>query len=119
MSSIVTQRQPMQPAGRLTHHDCNPRQMSQKMQFLLSIFLLVTSISFGQRVQYINGQWFNGNSFEKQVRYSVDGWLTKSSPEKIDTVVELDNGYVVPPFGESHNHNVTGENSNFRELSNQ
>lgn len=88
----------------------------------LPIFLLLSLgsfVSISQHVQYNNGQWFDGTTFKKQVWYSINGLLTQSKPMKIDTVINLDNGYVVPPFGEAHNHNVTGENSRFKDLSDQ
>jgi len=46
--------------------------------------------------QFINGQWFDGKSFRRQTFYSVDGILTRKKPAKIDEVVDLKNGYVVP-----------------------
>jgi len=92
------------------------------LQPAVSLFLLTSLVSFpstGQHIQYANGRWFNGATFESQIWYSVDGSLTKSAPAQIDTVVNLDNGYVVPPFGEAHNHNVTGEDAKFTDLRNK
>jgi hypothetical protein len=85
--------------------------------FLLLNFIFIGS--YGQNVQYANGHWFTGSTFERQVWYSINGLLTKTAPPKIDSVVNLDNGYVVPPFGEAHNHNVTGEDPKFTALSNR
>lgn len=47
---------------------------------------------------FTSGLWFDGHSFQ--------GVLTFGKPGSIDTVVDLSGGYVVPPFGEAHNHNV-------------
>lgn len=54
--------------------------------------------------QFINGQWFDGKGFHRQTFYSVSGLLTRKKPEKIDEVVDLKNGYVIPPFSDAHTH---------------
>ena len=56
--------------------------------------------------EFINGQWFNGKGFRRITFYSVNGVLTEKAPREIDEVVDLQNGFVVPPFGEAHNHNI-------------
>jgi hypothetical protein len=56
--------------------------------------------------QFVNGQWFDGKSFRRATFYSVSGILTHHKPRKVDEVVDLDNGFVIPPFGEAHNHNI-------------
>jgi hypothetical protein len=55
---------------------------------------------------FTNGLWFDGHSFRHRIAYSIQGVLTFRKPGSIDTVVDLCGGYVVPPFGEAHNHNV-------------
>jgi imidazolonepropionase-like amidohydrolase len=57
---------------------------------------------------FINGQWFDGTGFTEGTWYSVQGRLTRAKPAGLLEVVDLDNAYVVPPFGEAHNHNVGG-----------
>ncbi|HJU06361.1 MAG TPA: hypothetical protein VJ692_14535 [Nitrospiraceae bacterium] len=57
---------------------------------------------------FINGNWFDGRRFQPQTFYSVHGILTRTRPAVIDQVLDLANGFVVPPFGEAHNHNVNG-----------
>lgn len=54
--------------------------------------------------QFINGQWFDGKSFRRQIFYSVGGVLTRQKPANVDEVVDLNNGYVVPPFADAHCH---------------
>lgn len=54
----------------------------------------------------VNGQWFDGKGFHRKTFYSVNGVLTQAKPPKIDEEVDLENGFVVPPFGEAHNHNI-------------
>jgi imidazolonepropionase-like amidohydrolase len=54
--------------------------------------------------QLINGQWFDGQGFRRQTFYSVNGVLTRKKPARVDEVVDLKNGYVVPPFADAHCH---------------
>ncbi len=54
--------------------------------------------------QFINGQWFDGKTFRRQILYSVDGVLVRKKPERIDEIVDLKNGYVIPPFADAHTH---------------
>lgn len=38
--------------------------------------------------------------------YSVHGILTSKRPARIDRVFDFSGKYIVPPFGEAHNHNL-------------
>ena len=62
-----------------------------------------------QTVHFINGQWFNGTAFNTTDFYSVNGILTKVKPARVDTVVDLKMQYIIPPFGEAHNHSPDTE----------
>jgi imidazolonepropionase-like amidohydrolase len=42
------------------------------------------------------------------VFYTADGRLRKEKPAHVDTIIDLTGGFVIPPFGEAHNHNVEG-----------
>ena len=55
---------------------------------------------------FVNGQWFDGQNFRDERFYSINGVLTSKKPVRVDSVVDLTGKYVVPPFGEAHNHNV-------------
>ena len=57
-------------------------------------------------IAFINGLWFNGVAFERKTAYSVNGRLTFRPVPRVDQTVDLRGGFVVPPFGEAHNHNV-------------
>jgi hypothetical protein len=56
--------------------------------------------------EFINGDWFDGQNFENKRFYSDKGVLTARKPVRVDSVVDLTDKYVIPPFGEAHNHNV-------------
>jgi len=53
-----------------------------------------------------NGWWLGARGFARATRYVVDGRLTTARPAHVDTTIDLAGGYVVPPFGEAHNHNI-------------
>jgi hypothetical protein len=52
-----------------------------------------------------NGKWFDGSSFTGRTMYMSGGVFTGAPAGKPDSVIDLRGGYVVPPFGEAHNHN--------------
>ena len=58
-----------------------------------------------------NGNWFNGRTFEARTRYTVYGSLSDRRPEPVDSVIDLQGGYVVPAFGEAHNHNAVSSDT--------
>jgi imidazolonepropionase-like amidohydrolase len=58
-------------------------------------------------VALINGKWFNGRSFEsRRAVYSVNGRFTFKKPARVDRALDLAGTWIVPPFGEAHNHNI-------------
>jgi hypothetical protein len=59
-------------------------------------------------VAFTNGRWFDGTSFEPRTVYSVNGLLRFERPVRIDRTLDLAGAWVVPPFGEAHNHNIDG-----------
>jgi Amidohydrolase family len=65
----------------------------------------------GGNIALINGQWFNGRSFERRTLYSVAGRFTSRAPKRIDRTLDLRGNWIVPPFGEAHNHNLFGRMS--------
>jgi hypothetical protein len=55
---------------------------------------------------FVNGNWFDGKTFKKRTFFSVDGVLISGRPGHIDSTIDLTGRFIVPPFGEAHNHNV-------------
>jgi len=53
----------------------------------------------------IQGKWFDGNGFADEDFYVVDGVLSRTPPEHIDTTIDLHGRYLVPPYGDAHEHN--------------
>lgn len=63
-----------------------------------------------------NGQWFDGEQFTARTVYVADGALHFSdAPLPAEDIIDLNDGYVVPPFCEAHNHNLGGSAENVRE----
>ncbi|MGH8031111.1 MAG: amidohydrolase family protein [Luteimonas sp.] len=57
-------------------------------------------------VEYANARWFDGTRFHTGTRYAVDGVLQTQRPAQVDARVDLGARWVVPPYGEAHNHNL-------------
>jgi imidazolonepropionase-like amidohydrolase len=57
---------------------------------------------------FVNGRWFNGDGFEPRTFFSVNGVLEENAPPLVDSTIDLAGGFVIPPFGDSHTHNLDG-----------
>lgn len=55
-------------------------------------------------VKFVNGRVFNGQHFQKQEFYIQEGIFSFREPARVDSVIDLGNGYVIPPFGDAHTH---------------
>lgn len=84
---------------------------------VLGLIMLLSPVAFGQgragesplkQYELVNGRWFDGREFQDATFYTIDGRLTKVKPAVVDERIDLKGGFVVPPFGEAHNHNVEG-----------
>jgi tetratricopeptide (TPR) repeat protein len=64
--------------------------------------------------RYVNGLWFNGESFEAKTVYVVEGVLRMKYDGKVDATVDLQGKFMIPPFAEAHNHHF-GEEANYRQ----
>ncbi len=58
--------------------------------------------------QFTNGNWFDGKTFKRKTFYSIGGVFSDKKPSKIDESIDLKNGFVIPPFGDAHTHNLDG-----------
>lgn len=54
--------------------------------------------------EYRNGRWFDGNRFVDQTMYVVGDRFRAHRPRQVDTVVDLAGRWVVPPYGDAHQH---------------
>src|SRR4029079_16457845 len=60
----------------------------------------------GHNYEFANGNWFDGQKFVPRTFYSAGGVLTSKRPARIDRIFDFSGRYIVPPFGEAHNHNL-------------
>lgn len=80
----------------------------------LAMCLPVQSV-FAHGVQkYVNGLWFNGQIFEPKTVYAVEGILRTQYDGKIDATIDLQGKFIIPAFGEAHNHHF-GEEVSYKE----
>jgi hypothetical protein len=70
------------------------------------LVLMCAAVCPAQSTAFVNGLWFDGQRFVHRTVYAAGGNLTFRQPAAIGIPVDLAGGYVVPPFGEAHNHNV-------------
>jgi imidazolonepropionase-like amidohydrolase len=72
---------------------------------LILVFFAVSNVlSQTKTYEFRNGQWFDGKTFKRQTMYSTNGIFAKKKPNKIDESVDLQNGFVIPPFADAHTH---------------
>ncbi len=84
--------------------------------FYITILLTFTALSALSQVvprsqkppnvALTNGKWFNGKSFDSRTVYSVNGRFKFKKPARVDRTLDLAGAWIVPPFGEAHNHNI-------------
>jgi imidazolonepropionase-like amidohydrolase len=53
------------------------------------------------------GQWYTGSGFESRRLFVVDGRFTDRRPATVDSVIELGDRWIVPPFADAHTHLLT------------
>lgn len=70
---------------------------------LSCLFFVYSSLAvFAQSYEFKNGNWYNGKDFSAGNWYVVNGVLSKKAPAKIDSVIDLQGRWVVPPMGDAH-----------------
>ena len=71
------------------------------------VALLAWSVTApAQSVEYRNGKWFDGARFRDTVMFASGGIFRARGTTTADSIVDLAGGYVVPPFGDAHQHLV-------------
>jgi len=55
-------------------------------------------------VEFRNGRWFDGKKFVAKTMWVVGETFAESRPARIGAVIDLHDGFVVPPYAEGHNH---------------
>ena len=75
---------------------------------LVAFLALGTTAADAQRYALVNGRWLEGRRFVERTMYVERGAFTHRRPVSVDSVIDLGGRFVVPPFGEAHNHNIEG-----------
>lgn len=89
-----------------------------KLLFFIPTFLLST-IGNTQTIQLVNGNYYQDGTFKSHSNvYIQDGYFTFSKPKKIDTIINLENKYVIPPFAEGHTHKLDNQKELTRDINN-
>lgn len=63
-----------------------------------------------------NGLWFDGERFGSRTMYVVNERFTADRPARVDSVIDLRGGYVLPPFADAHHH-ALADSASFAEES--
>jgi hypothetical protein len=58
-------------------------------------------------IAFANGYWFANGAFVAGTRYIRGGQFIDAAPSAISRTIDLGGRFVVPPFGEAHNHNTS------------
>ena len=79
-----------------------------KIQFkaiilIFSVIFLTQQIR-SENIRFNNGFWFDGKSFQAKTAYSINGVLSFKPQGKIDSTIDLQQSYLIPPFAEAHTH---------------
>ncbi len=54
--------------------------------------------------EYRGGRWFDGKAFVARTMWVIGPRFATAKPPYVDAVIDLHDGYVVPPFADGHNH---------------
>jgi imidazolonepropionase-like amidohydrolase len=88
--------------------------MKKSILYLITVFW-VPVIGFSQTAtknyEFRDGNWYNGEGFTKATWYVSNGQFSKKAPAHIDSIIDLSNLWVLPPFGDAHCASVS-DNSN-------
>ena len=74
----------------------------------LFLQILDAQAPVGKNYEFRNGQWYNGKDFTPATWYVSKGVFSKKAPAKVDSVIDLQNRWVVPPMGDANCMSVAG-----------
>jgi hypothetical protein len=77
------------------------------MRIILLILITAQTLFAQKNYEFKNGNWYNGSDFTPATWYSVGGKLSKKAPSKIDSVIDLDYHWVIPPLGDAFSSCLT------------
>ncbi len=86
------------------------------LAFILFAQVLDAQTVVSKNYEFSNGQWYNGKNFTPATWYVSKGVFTKKAPSKIDSVVDLQNRWVVPPMGDAYCMSVADNSMSANQL---
>lgn len=72
--------------------------------FIVAMLAIAATAHAHGNLKFVNGLWFDGTRFEAKTMYSVDNVLRTSYDGELAATIDLAGRYVIPPFGDAHNH---------------
>lgn len=75
-------------------------------RLVVCLLALAALPALAENLAFVNGLWFDGERFVPRTMYVTGATFAAKKPKEIDRTIDLGGKYVVPPFGEAHNHNV-------------
>ncbi|MFN0215347.1 MAG: hypothetical protein ACKVT2_13910 [Saprospiraceae bacterium] len=79
---------------------------------ILSFFCqIISAQTAGKSYEFRNGQWYDGKSFVNATWYTSNGLFSKKAPSKIDSVIDLQGRWVIPPMGDAHCSSISENQS--------
>lgn len=96
----MTKTNPNIRIGSRSHH--------QTCRIILGLFCRLWAILGGtvhaESLMLENGNWFDGQGFRTASMHVQDGLFTDKPLGPVDQVIDLQGGYVIPPFADAHCH---------------
>jgi len=59
-----------------------------------------------QTFAFVNGRVFDGERFVDRTLYVANGRFVDAPPARIDSTIDVDGDFIVPPYGDAHNHHT-------------
>ena len=73
---------------------------------LLALSMLAGSLGAQKNLEFKNGLWFNGKDFVAGNWYVNNGVFSKKAPSKIDSIIDLENRWVIPAMADAFSASV-------------
>ncbi len=80
--------------------------MREKIFIVILLTFLAIEVSYCQSIYFKGGNVYNASKFHQDDFYIIDGNITFLKPEVVDTIIDISGKYIIPPFGEAHNHSI-------------
>ena len=89
--------------------------MAKLLSFVIT--LLTTIACFSQTIHLKNGKFYVNGNFKNYADVYIDnGNFTFRKPKTIDTIINLDNKFIIPPFAEAHTHKLDNQKELIRDI---